>query len=135
MESWEKISSGIEISEVATDIDLKALGGSRDGTVSAVLKFNPVLDGFFRDIQVQFEEKFNQIPTIGRGRFPNGAYPLLWTNKSRWLEEYSHLFRDQRFRPCKHYIFFSLNDVLEVLASDEPTVEILQNSFDPSSKP
>lgn len=143
MQSWEKIPTEINITNVVSDINLVVEGGSNIGRLNVILKFSQVRDGFPEDIQVEFrrrgvlayryiQESFDykiqlegKLPSVGYGHFPDAAYPLLQTENSRWLTEFSDIFEEDRFPRCRHYLFLSLNDVLEVLADESPAVTIV----------
>ncbi len=147
MLNWERLTPHIDISSPAAEIDFSMIGaltsGNGHGEVNVVLKFSLFQDGFPNDIQIKFkrdsvlahryvQEPFDEItgfigdaPKISRGLYKDATYPLLTAVKSIWLQEFAEVFHDKTFAVCKHYLFASLNDIVEILASEDPEIQIL----------
>jgi len=145
MVTWEKISTDFKIDAVAADIDLSMSNGSANGTLELILRFTSVVDGMRQDIAVKFdrrhvlafryfEESFDMkldlgsrgVPVIGFGNFSKATFPLIRSSRSKWILEFEQEFNNHpMLSGCQHYIFLSLNDVVEVLASQDPILNLL----------
>lgn len=124
------------------DISFKWLS-SKKSSLAITLHFSRVLDGFDKDIKLVFsqpisvvweDESFQifelpeNLPRCDSDNFKNWTYPSLVLPESKWANLYAARMLDAedfKHHALKHFVFFSMNDLLHVLSYEDPTIEIL----------
>lgn len=107
--------------------------------ISFEMKFSLVVNGFKNDIEVTFEnpatfiwenESYSQIdlpdvlPKCSK-TFSDWVYPFIEVKNSEWLEKYEPISSAYGDSKLKQYALISMNDLVMVLAAEEPKIKVL----------
>lgn len=113
-------------------------------TLDISMHFSRVLGGFESDLYITFENPFalqweqesfgliefpSPIPKCEHPDFGDWSYPAIILQNSPWADQYAaHLMTDEEFKVhnIQHFIFVSMNDLLHVLAMENPRITVME---------
>lgn len=116
-------------------------------TLDISMYFSRVIGGFESDLNITFEyplalqweqescgliEFPSPVPKCEHLNFRDWSYPAIIFQNSPWADRYAaHLMTDKEFKVhnIQHFIFVSMNDLLHVLAMENPRVTVIQEQL------
>ncbi|MBV35720.1 hypothetical protein [Kangiella spongicola] len=111
------------------------------------MHFSRVIGGIDKDLKLVFthpialqweDESYNVIelpnnlPKCSKEQFNEWTYPTLTISDSKWANEYAamtHSIDNFENHRVTHYAFISMNDILNVLSENEPTVSWIKETY------